>query len=189
MTPQAVSNLIVSLVIGLTGPNAAGKGEVASYLAVRGYASHSLSDIVRESAAKEGLPPTREHLIRIGNELRRAGGAGVLAEHLLERVSAPAVVDSIRNPAEVEALRRHPDFILLGVEASLEARFARTVTRNRAGDPATIEEYRRREAQENDSDPNSQQLANTFSLADTVIANDGSLEALHQAIDEFLEGR
>ena len=177
----------MSSIIGLTGPNAASKGEVASYLAALGYTSHSLSDIVRESAAREGLPPTREHLIRIGNELRRAGGAGVLAEHLLERLTAPAVVDSIRNPAEVEALRRHSDFVLLGVEASLETRFARTLTRNREGDPSTIEEYRQREAQENDLDPNSQQLANTFSLADTVIANDGSLEELQIAIDTFLK--
>ena len=61
----------MSLVIGLTGPNASGKGEVGDYLAQRGFKLHSLSDIVREEAAAHGLAPEREHLIRIGNELRR----------------------------------------------------------------------------------------------------------------------
>ena len=34
---------------------------------------------VREEAERLGMPPEREHLIRIGNELRASGGAGVLA--------------------------------------------------------------------------------------------------------------
>ena len=41
----------MALVIGLTGPNAAGKGEVANHLEARGFRLHSLSDIVREEAA------------------------------------------------------------------------------------------------------------------------------------------
>ena len=55
----------MNLVLGLTGPNAAGKGELAAYLSEQGFQVHSLSDIVREAAAAEGLPPEREHLIRI----------------------------------------------------------------------------------------------------------------------------
>src|SRR5438552_1897783 len=65
-------------VIGLTGPNAAGKGEAAAYLVRRGYAYHSLSDIVREEAAARGLSHSREDLIRVGNDLRIAGGPGAL---------------------------------------------------------------------------------------------------------------
>jgi dephospho-CoA kinase len=38
----------VVLVLGLTGANAAGKGEVASYLRDRGFAVHSLSDVIRD---------------------------------------------------------------------------------------------------------------------------------------------
>jgi len=58
---------------------------VAAYLHRLGFACHSLSDIVREEAARRGLPPEREHLIRIGNLLRQEGGAGVLAERILLR--------------------------------------------------------------------------------------------------------
>ena len=61
----------MDVVIGLTGPNASGKGEVAAHLGSRGFSLHSLSDIVREQAAQQGFPPEREFLIRVGNALRR----------------------------------------------------------------------------------------------------------------------
>ena len=79
----------------LVGPNAAGKGEVTARLAALGFSVHSLSDIVREEAAALGFPPEREHLIRIGTEMRRAGGPGVLAERLLP-VEHRLYVEAIR---------------------------------------------------------------------------------------------
>jgi len=176
----------VDLVIGLTGPNAAGKGEVADHLASLGFRPHSLSDIVREAAAEQGVPPEREHLIRIGNELRLDGGPGVLAERILGRLGHRDVVDSIRNPSEVGVLRRLPDFVLIGVTASVEERFARTLSRARPGDPVTIEEFAARERQENSTDPHAQQLRGTFELADTVLVNDRDLATLHGAIDQLL---
>lgn len=142
---------------------------------------------MREEAAHRGLPPERGHLIRIGNLLRAEGGPGVLAGRLLPRLGARDVVDSIRNPAEVEVLRTLPHFVLLGVRATLETRFRRSLDRARSGDPTTLEEFRRREQQENSTDPVAQQLGATFALADHCIGNDGDLEALRQAIDEQLE--
>ena len=176
----------VKQVLGLTGSNAAGKGEVAEYLRSRGFAVHSLSDVVREEAAARDLPPDREHLIRIGNELREAGGAGVLARRIIARLGRKDVVDSIRNPVEVEVLRELPHFVLIGVSAHSETRFRRSIARGRPGDPATIEEFREREDQENTTDPNAQQLEATFRLADRVIENDGGLEDLHRAVDRLL---
>jgi hypothetical protein len=123
------------MVLGLTGPNAAGKGEVADYLRARGFTVHSLSDVVREEARLRGLPPEREHLIRVGNLLRKQSGAGVLAERILPRLGARMVVDSVRNPAEVTVLRRLPRFVLLGVDAPVEVRFERSLRRARPGDP------------------------------------------------------
>jgi dephospho-CoA kinase len=96
------------------------------------------------------------------------------------------VVDSIRNPAEVEVLRGLPHFILLGVRAAVEKRFRRSLERARPGDPMTLAEFRRREQQENSKDPVAQQLEATFALADHCIENDGDFDALRQAIDERL---
>ena len=176
----------MALVLGITGPNAAGKGEVSAHLRDRGFAWHSLSDIVREEAAAAGLSAEREHLIRIGTELRERSGPGVLAGRLIPRLGWRDVVDSIRNPAEVEVLRRVPGFVLVGVDAPAELRFARSRERGRPGDPASFAEFTSRERQENSANPAGQQLRATFELADRTIVNDRDLRTLHGRIDALL---
>lgn len=177
----------MKLILGITGANAAGKGEIALYLSRRGFTSHSLSDVIRDEAAARGFPPEREHLIRVGNELREEGGAGVLAERILPRLGPRTVVDSIRNPSEVAVLRRLPGFVLIGIRAPFEVRFRRARRRARPGDPETPEEFRRREEQENSADPRAQQLKATFELADHVVENGGDLSELHRALDRLLD--
>jgi dephospho-CoA kinase len=176
----------MTLVLGVTGPNAAGKGEVSDYLRTLGFVVHSLSDIVREESAARGLPPEREHLIRIGTLLREQQGPGVLAERLIPRLGAKDVVDSIRNPAEVERLRKVPGFVLIGVDAPAELRFARSRLRARPGDPQSLAEFTQRERQENSANPAGQQLRATFELADRVLLNDGDLDGLRLKVDEIL---
>jgi len=132
------------------------------------------------------LPPLREHLIRVGNELRGEGGAGVLAERIRLRLGARDVVDSIRNPAEVAVLRALPHFVLVGVRASADVRFARSRLRAREGDPATLAEFEARERQENGDVPTAQRLSATFALADEVLENDGDLEQLHRRVERLL---
>jgi dCMP deaminase len=177
----------LALIVGLTGPNAAGKGEVAVYLADLGFKVHSLSDVIRDEARDQGLPPTREHLIRIGNDLRREGGPGVLAERIGARLGSRDVVDSIRNPREVEALRRIDGFVLLAVTAPTSLRFRRSLFRARPGDPGTLEQFEEREAQENTCDPRAQQLGATSALADHVVRNDGDIAALRRQVDGVLQ--
>jgi dephospho-CoA kinase len=177
------------LVVGLTGPNAAGKGEAARYLVSRGLAYHSLSDVIREEAAKRGLSPTRENLIEIGNELRRRGGAPVLAERILPRLSGKDVVDSIRNPSEVEALRRDPGFILMALDAPPRTRYSRARERGRPGDGSTFEEFAEREEREKASDPAAQQLHRTTAMADVRADNSGTLQDLHEILDRLLGSR
>jgi dephospho-CoA kinase len=178
---------VVSLVLGLTGPNASGKGEVAAFFATQGYVVHSLSDVVRDEAARQGLPPEREHLILIGNELRQQGGPGALAQRILPRLGGRSVVDSIRNPAEVEVLRRLPRFVLIGVQAGPTLRFERTLRRARPGDPTDVQAFAARERQENAENPTMQQLDATFRLADRVVENERGLTELHAALRRLLD--
>ncbi|NIM01305.1 MAG: AAA family ATPase [Acidobacteria bacterium] len=171
----------------MTGPNASGKGAVCAFLATRGFETFSLSDVIREEARRRGLPPEREHLIRLGTEMRATGGPGVLARGLLPRLGRRSVIDSIRNPAEVAVLRELPFFVLVGVRAPIRLRFERSVKRARPGDPRTLEEFEAREAQENSSDRAAQQLDATFALADRHLDNDGDLEQLHVRVLALLE--
>jgi len=182
------SRLPAACLIGLTGPNAAGKSAVADHLVERGFAYHSLSDIVREEADRLGLDHTRVHLIALGNDLRRREGPAALAAHIRGRVGRRDVIDSIRNPAEVTELRKLEGFRLLGIDAPVEVRFERALRRGRAGDGETLEEFRRREEEENSRDPAAQQLQATFALADIRAANDGTLEDLRGQVDRLLQG-
>lgn len=177
------------MIIGLTGRNAAGKGEVAAYLTSRGFEYHSLSDEIRDEIRRRGLEITREVLIEVGNELRGRHGHGVLAERILQRLEPDRhyVVDSIRNPSEVEVLRRRKEFLLLAVQAEQAVRYERSSRRGREGAATTLEEFAREEEKELDSsDPANQQLLATERLADFTIRNDGTIEDLHRALDTVL---
>jgi dephospho-CoA kinase len=159
---------------------------VAKYLSEFGFTVHSLSDVVREEADRLGRDHTRDTLIRIGVELRTQGGAGALARHILPRLRGRDVVDSIRNPGEVEVLRTLPRFILIGVDAPQPLRFERSIRRGRTGDGATLEEFARKEARENSTTEAGQRLLATLALADVVVQNDGTLDDLRRKVDEAL---
>lgn len=175
------------LVIGLTGPNAAGKGEVASVLKEMGFAYHSLSDVVREEALARGRTTGRDDLIVTGNELRREGSPGTLAERMLARLGARDVVDSIRNPAEAQVLRRVPGFLLLGVTAPAELRFQRARARGGRGDAVQdLKAFLDKEAEEDTGEETAQRLSATFALADRLLCNDGDLEALRAAVSALV---
>ncbi|MFH0800056.1 MAG: deaminase [Pseudomonadota bacterium] len=178
------------MIIGLTGKNGSGKGEVAKFLTDSGYEYHSLSDAVREEIAKGGEAVTRELLVKTANDLRRKFGAGVLAERILERLSpdAHAVVDSVRNPFEVEALRRRKSFHLLAIEADPKVRFERVKDRNRESDPTTYEEFQDLESREAQSpDPATQQMNRTGEMADAVVCNNGTIEELREQVRQVVQ--
>jgi dephospho-CoA kinase len=172
--------------VGLTGPNASGKGEVALFLKERGFSVHSLSDEVREEATRRGLDHTRDHLIATGTSLREKHGDGVLAERILPKLGERSVVDSIRNPGEIRVLRSLPGFHLLGIDAPIALRFERSSRRGRTGDGGTLQDFARKEALEKSSHGPGQQLDTCFSMADLVVENDQSLEELHRRITEAL---
>ena len=172
--------------MGLTGPNASGKGEVATFLAASGFDVHSLSDAVREEATRRGLDHSRDHLIRVGVDLRVEHGPGALALSVLPRLKGRSVVDSIRNPGEVEVLRRLPRFLLLGIDAPQALRFERSLLRGRLGDGATLDEFARKEERENSTTPAGQQLLATLALADVLIDNDGTIADLRRKVQRAL---
>jgi len=178
------------MIIGITGKNGSGKGEVARFLVESGYEDYSLSDILREELEARGKETSRENLIAIGNEFRAAHGAGALAERVTQKIGidAHAVVDSIRNPFEVEVLRRRRDFHLLSIDADPEIRFKRTMARRREGDPKTYEEFLDVEAREaSTSDPATQQMDRTAEMADAIVYNNGNLEELREQVRQVVQ--
>jgi dephospho-CoA kinase len=172
--------------IGLTGTNGAGKGEAAAFLVGRGYEYHSLSDAIRDALAAEGREASRDNLIRKGNELRRAGGPDALARLILAKVRGPAVIDSIRNPSEIAALREAEGFFLVALDAPAALRFERVSRRGRNESAPDLAAFLRKEAEENGHDPEAQQLGACMALADATVINDGTLDDLHRQLEELL---
>ncbi len=172
--------------IGLTGTNAAGKGEVARYLESKGFAVFSLSDVIREHLRKRGLAVTRDNLIAAGNSLRRRYGADILARRVLKKVRGNAVIDSIRNSREVAFLRKQPGFVLAAVDAPVEIRFARAKRRGRQESVDTLEEFIAKEQQEMTGGRAGQQLRRCLDAADVKIVNDGTLARLRRRVDQCL---
>jgi len=178
------------VIIGLIGRNCAGKGEVSNFLKSIGYHYFSLSDIVREETKSRDLSLSRDNLIQVGNELRQQFGPPVLAERVLQRMDPDKnyVVDSIRNPYEVAALRKRSNFRLLCVVAEESLRFKRMQSRGREGDPQSLEEFRRTEGQElTADDPTRQQLEATEALADVTVENNGTLKELEDQTRRYLQ--
>jgi dCMP deaminase len=178
------------MILGVSGLNGAGKGEVVRFLAERSFYALSLSDVIREELRRQGLEETRERMIETGTALRAAEGPGGLAERLAGQLVADRnyVIDSVRHPAEVEVLRlRTRRFKLIWVEADEAVRLERIRARGRGGDPSDLEALRALEGRELASpDPAAQQLLAVRELADFVVQNDASIEVLRRSVHAIL---
>ena len=169
-------------VIGLTGKNGSGKGEVAELLKQRGFIYASLSDALRMELRARGEEVSRMKLINVGRELRARHGASVLACRIGADLDAAVdhVIDSVRNPAEAQWLQANvPGFQLWNVTADATVRFSRIKARKRESDPETLEAFLELEAMEaNATDSSGQDLEGTAKLADKEVANNATLEDL-----------
>ena len=180
------------MIIGLTGKNAAGKGELAKHIQDKGFVYFSLSDALRDEAAKQKLNHSRETLIRLGTEMREKFGNGILAKRINEKISILKtkdnfVVDSIRNPGEIEELRKNSDFILIAVHTDAKIRFERLIRRGRIGDAQTFEEFEEHEKKENNNEGSGQQLDKCIDIADKTINSNGTIEEANKDLDSYLD--
>jgi dCMP deaminase len=170
------------MIVGLTGRNAAGKGSAADYLKSKGFAYHSLSDVIREEVKRRGLALTRDSLIATGRELRAHFGTGYLAERILERLEPGQnyVVDSFRHEDEVAVFRKVSDFHLLAVQAEPQIRFERIRSRGRENDPQTYDAFLELEQKESTSlQAEGQNLTATEAVANHTVTNNGAVDDFH----------
>tara|TARA_B100000315_G_scaffold29647_1_gene25175 strand:- start:4653 stop:5660 length:1008 start_codon:yes stop_codon:yes gene_type:complete len=178
------------MIIGLTGENCSGKGMVADYLQKKSFYFYSLSDVIREELTSKGVEITRDALIKEGNHLRQKYGPSVLAFKTTAKLQADKnyVIDSIRNPAEVEELKKLTRFVLLKILSDSENRFERMKERNREGDPKTLKEFLRvEELEASNQDSAKQQVSVCMKLADKTIVNDAQPETLYKKVDQLLQ--
>lgn len=180
-------------IIGVVGPIASGKGVLIKILQDKGYNVLSLSDVVRERTKEWGLPITRENLQNVGDKLRKNFGRAFLAEsaapYIYKKPGQKFVVDGIRNPAEVEFLKKEFHAYIIGITASARKRFELMQKRGKDYDPTTWEEFSKAEERDRGvgQEQHGQQVEACLKLADVILDNNGTLEDFQNNVPYFLE--
>ncbi len=178
------------IILGFAGEMASGKGTAAKYL-VEKYAgsTHRFSTMLRDVAKRMYLEENRENLQKLSTIFRQNFSEDILSKVVYHDVQGDAhdmvVVDGVRRFSDIAYLKTLPEFKLVYVEASLEKRYERIVTRGENADDAskTFEDFKKDQLQEAES-----QIRDLKDKADFVINNDGNLDELYAQIDKIISG-
>jgi dephospho-CoA kinase len=166
-----------------------------------GHAYHSLSDELRAEVRFRGLPVDRDVLRGMGHELRLKHGSGILSQRVLDRIAYDVrqgaqfpvtIVDAIRNPSEVRVLRESlgDDFLLIAIEAPVDAIIERIRARARVGDVVDDDDVARQvlSAEMGLNEPeHGHNIAECIAMADIHVDNTGNLPKLREAVTDFVD--
>lgn len=164
-------------VIGLTGTIGSGHSFISkTFIEPLGYRAIKLSDILREVYKEENRDstPSTKDLQDLGNRLRSEHGTGYLSGLAIDRIDksdhSKWIVDSIRNPGEISALRqRYSGFYLVGVYADPGIRWSRMKDKYRGRKDLFDADEERDQKEEADS---GQRALACLLDSDLIISND-----------------
>ncbi len=179
------------IIIGITGTLGAGKGTVVEHLVQeQGFVHFSVRGYLSELIKNKGKELNRDSLTHTANELRQKHGPSFIIEQLYEKAvlcNQNCIIESIRTPGEIDALRTKPMFFLLAVDADIQLRFKRIKQRDSETDRIDFTTFKDNETREMHSDdPSKQNLSVCINQADYVLYNNGTLEELHQKTNAVL---
>jgi len=166
------------IVIGLAGMPGSGKSLVVAAARLEGYRGVVMGDVVREETEKRGLEMNPENIGRVMLELRKKGGASVVAEKCISKIerkrSRKVIVDGVRSLSEVDAFKKHfSKFSLIAVHSSSESRYNRLYSRRRSDDPDDWELFHERDMREL-----SVGLGNAIAMAEHIIVNENNRDTV-----------
>ena len=179
------------MILGITGTIGAGKGTVVDFLVrEKGFAHYSVRDFLVEEIEKRGLPVNRDSMHNLGNSLRAEHGPSYIICMLHSRAEATggnALIESVRAIGEAEFLKKKGAQIV-AVDADRRLRFERVKLRGSATDDIDFDTFVEHEEKELAStDTFGMNIIGIMQVADYRIENDGSLEELHEKIEEMLQ--
>lgn len=168
-------------VIGLVGPFGSGCSYVANKIAdIYGYELFSLSDVLRDEFKKEypkKKKVARKELQDFGDKIREEKGCHYLASVICEKINQDKtknyVVDSIRNPEEINFLRKSfAQFFLFGVFAEPDLRWKR-VNEKYNNDRRAFDEDDKRDS--NEGIGHGQRVTDSFRMSDIILLNNENI--------------
>lgn len=184
------------MIIGVVGQIASGKGILVKYLTGKlGYTAYSLSSIVHEELEKSGTAKfTRQMLQDVGDKLRREEGDDVLARRMLNRLNQlnrpkKIIIEGIRNPGEIEFLKKNSNFVLIGVKATRELRFKRVLSRSKKWDPKNYEDFLKVDRRDLGVRQNKsgQQVGKCLAYCDYVMTNNKDVKDFEKKIERLFK--
>jgi dephospho-CoA kinase len=162
------------LVVGLAGMPGSGKSLVVEAAVDMGYSVVVMGDVIREETQQRGLELNPQNIGQVMLELRKKGGASVVADKCVPKIeqqdSGKVIVDGLRSLSEVNAFKqRFTNFSLMAVYASPETRFNRIFCRKRSDDPDGWDVFHERDMRELGVG-----LGNVIAMAEYLIINENS---------------
>ena len=178
-------------IIGITGTLGAGKGTIVDYLVKNyGFKHYSVRNFLIQEAQKQHLPLNRDTYVQIANMLREKHSPSYIIDELYKEAAkngTDAIIESIRTPGEVSALRSKENFALWAVDANPQIRYERITARQSETDLISFETFLKNEQREmNAEDPAKQNLAACIQQADVMFINNDDFERLYQQIEDLM---
>lgn len=183
--------LHLNMIVGITGTNGSGKGEVVDYLVKeKGFAHYSVRAFLTRELKLQGRGDDRSELRLLANELRETKDPAYIIRTLYEDAindgAEKAIIESIRNVGEAEFLKSK-GAKLLAVDADQKMRYERVQKRRSATDKVDFPTFVEHEEREmHPVGPHDMNVRGVMALADKTILNEGTLEELHRQVNAFL---
>jgi dephospho-CoA kinase len=178
------------MIIIVTGEMAAGKGEVARYIAQK-YMAYNIrsSDVFRRALDVINTEQSRESVSEMSRLLRMGFGEDIAAKAILhdlvENDQTLFVIDGIRRVEEIDAFAASSyKNVCIYLTVDIKKRYERAVERGEnVGDTQkSFEDFAKNHELNAEST-----VEEVKPKANYVIANDGTLEELHEQIDMILK--
>lgn len=178
------------MIIGISGPAGAGKDTAASYITQRLGIEHiSGGDVLRNMLSELGLKPTKNAVSDFGTFLRQHYGADFIIRAVIAKTqNADDFINSgLRTVEECQIIQANGGKVMY-IEAPSSLRYQRITNRNRGGEQTDIQSLQKQDEKEANAGVELAENLNAVrSIADDIVMNDASIEALREQLEVILK--
>lgn len=147
---------------------------------------YQISSELKELAKEQGISINRRNLINYSRKLAATHGDDYLARRILEQSNDELIIIvGMRQIGQIDYLKTHSSFTLIGVDAEPKIRLNRVQNRKKIGDPMTLETFI--EIEKKDDGESVQKISDCMKRVDYTIKNNGDEEELYSNIEYIMK--